>query len=84
MEGNKPKRQTFRRYPIGFFHIDIAEVQTAEGKLCLFVGIDRTSKFVVTQLVDKPDRKTAWEFLQHMLEAFAGMRLILSGPHHSD
>ena len=50
-------------------HIDIAEVQTAEGKLYLFVGIDRTSKFAVTQLVDKADRKTAWEFLQHMLEA---------------
>ena len=28
-------------------------VQTAEGKLYLFVGIDRTSKFAVTQLVDK-------------------------------
>ena len=50
-------------------HIDIAEAQTAEGKLYLFVGIDRTSKFAVTQLVEKADRKTAWEFLQHMLEA---------------
>ncbi|WCQ98680.1 hypothetical protein JHW48_12455 [Paracoccus aestuarii] len=83
VEGDKPKRQKFKRYPIGFFHIDIAEVQTAEGKLFLFVGIDRTSKFAVTQLVDKADRKTAWEFLQHMLEAFADMRLILSDPHHS-
>ena len=69
VEGDKPKRAKFKRYPIGFFHIDIAEVQTAEGKLYLFVGIDRTSKFAVTQLVDKADRKTAWEFLQHMLEA---------------
>ncbi len=69
VEGDKPKRQKFKRYPIGFFHIDIAEVQTAEGKLYLFVGIDRTSKFAVTQLVEKADRKTAWEFLQHMLEA---------------
>ena len=69
MEGDKPKRSKFKRYPIGFFHIDIAEVQTGEGKLYLFVGIDRTSKFAVTQLVDKADRKTAWEFLQHMLEA---------------
>lgn len=33
IEGDKPKRQRFKRYPIGFFHIDIAEVQTAEGKL---------------------------------------------------
>jgi Integrase core domain len=53
----------------GFFHIDIAEVQTAEGKLYLFVGIDRTSKFAVAQLVETADRKTAWEFLQHTLEA---------------
>lgn len=66
---DKPKRQRFKRYPIGFFHIDIAEVQTAEGKLCLFVGIDRTSKFTVTQLVEKADRKTAWEFLEHLLDA---------------
>ena len=67
--GDKPTRQKFKRYPIGFFHIDIAEVQTGEGKLYLFVGIDRTSKFAVTQLVDKADRKTAWEFLEHLLKA---------------
>ena len=67
--GDKPKRQKFKRYPIGFFHIDIAEMQTAEGKLYLFVGIDRTSKFAVTQVVEKADRRTAWEFLQHMLKA---------------
>ena len=53
VEGDKPKGQQFKRYPIGFFHIDIAQVQTVEGKLYLFVAIDRTSKFAVTQLVDK-------------------------------
>jgi hypothetical protein len=26
IEGDKPKRQRFKRYPIDFFHIDIAEV----------------------------------------------------------
>ena len=35
IEGDKPKRQRFKRYPIGFFHADIAEVQTAEGKALL-------------------------------------------------
>jgi hypothetical protein len=69
VEGDKPKRQRFKRYSLGFFHIDIAEVQTADGKLYLFVGIGRTSKFAVTQLVDKADRRTAWEFLEHLLEA---------------
>src|SRR6478752_7402105 len=45
VEGDKPAKKTFKSYPIGYFHIDIAEVQTAEGKLYLFVAIDRTSKF---------------------------------------
>jgi transposase InsO family protein len=69
MEGDKPKRQKFKRYPIGYFHIDIAEVQTAEGKLHLFVAIDRTSKFAVTRLFGKANRKTAWEFLEEVLAA---------------
>ena len=53
----------------GSIHIDIAEMQTVEGKLFLFVAIDRTSKFAVAQLVNTADRKTAWEFLQIYLEA---------------
>ena len=69
VDGDKQTRQRFKRYPIGFYHIDIAEVQTTEGKLYLFVAIDRTSKFAVTQLVETADRRTAWEFLQHVLEA---------------
>ena len=69
MDGEKPKRQKFKRYPIGYFHIDIAEVRTEEGKLYLFVAIDRTSKFSVAQLVEQANRKTAWEFLEHLLEA---------------
>ena len=39
------------------------------SKLYLFVGIDRASTFAVTQLVDKGDRQTAWEFLEHLLKA---------------
>ncbi len=35
VEGDKPTRRRFKRYPIGFFHIDIAELRTAEGKLSL-------------------------------------------------
>ena len=44
VEGDKPAKKKFKSYPIGYFHIDIAEVQTAEGKLYLFVAIDRTSQ----------------------------------------
>ncbi|ARW15351.1 RNA-directed DNA polymerase [Komagataeibacter europaeus] len=59
IEGDKPKRQRFRRYPIRFFNLDIAEVQTADGKSYLFVTMDRTSKFAVVQLADKATRRTA-------------------------
>jgi hypothetical protein len=48
--GEKPAKQPFKAYPIGYFHIDIAEVRTAEGKLHLFVAVDRTSKFAFAQL----------------------------------
>lgn len=35
IKGDKPTKKKFKSYPIGLFHIDIAEVQTAEGKLYL-------------------------------------------------
>ena len=38
VEGDKPKRQNFKRYPIGFFHIYIAEMQIVEGKRYLLVA----------------------------------------------
>jgi transposase-like protein len=69
VEGDKPQKKKFKSYPIGYFHIDIAEVQTAEGKLYMFVAIDRTSKFAFAQLVDKANRVTASAFLVALIEA---------------
>jgi transposase InsO family protein len=69
VEGDKPAKKAFKAYPIGFFHIDIAEVQTAEGKLYLFVAIDRTSKFAFVQLVEKANRVTASAFLTALVAA---------------
>ena len=69
IEGDKPAKQKFKSYPIGYFHIDLAEVQTAEGKLHLYVAIDRTSKFAFVQLVDKANRKTASAFLVALIRA---------------
>ena len=69
VDGDKPKRKKFKRYPIGYFHVDIAELHTAEGKLHLYVAIDRTSKFAFVQLVDKANRKTASAFLEALVAA---------------
>lgn len=60
---------TFKTYPIGYFHIDIAEVRTGEGKLYLYVAIDRTSKFAFVQVVRKTGRTSASAFLVALIEA---------------
>jgi hypothetical protein len=69
VEGSKPAKKKFKTYPIGFFHIDIAEVRTEEGKLHLFVAIDRTSKFAFVELHEKATTKVAAEFLRHLIAA---------------
>ena len=69
VEGDKPDKKKFKAYPIGFFHIDITEVQTAEGKLHLYVAVDRTSKFAFVQLVEKANRVTASAFLEALVAA---------------
>jgi len=69
VEGDKEPRRKFKTYPIGFFHVDIAEVQTAQGKLYLFVAIDRTSKFAVAQLVYKANMQAARAFLEALVAA---------------
>jgi hypothetical protein len=40
VEGEASAKRKFKAYPIGYFHIDIAEVRTAQGKLYLLVAID--------------------------------------------
>src|SRR5687768_3284293 len=46
-----------------------AEVQTGEGKLCLFVTIDRTSKFAFVRLVESAGKMEAAQFLRDLVEA---------------
>jgi IS30 family transposase len=69
IEGDKEPKKRFKSYPIGFFPIDIAEIQTAEGKLYLFVAIDRTSKFAFVQRVESANRVTTSAFLTALIAA---------------
>src|SRR4249920_3190759 len=69
VEGDKPDKRKFKTYPIGYFHIDIAEVRTAQGKLYLLVAIDRTSKFAFVELHEKVARSTAADFLRRLVAA---------------
>lgn len=62
-------KKKFKSYPVGYFHIDIAEVRTEDGKLYMFVAIDRTSKFVFVELYEKAGKMNAAKFLRHLLKA---------------
>ena len=62
-------KKKFKQYPIGYFHIDIAEVRTAEGKLYLYVAIDRTSKFAYAELHKSQTKMIAAEFLRNLIKA---------------
>ena len=65
----KPAKKRFKPYPIGYFHLDIAEVRTDEGKLHLFVAVDRTSKFAFAELHERATRSIAVAFLKRLLAA---------------
>jgi transposase InsO family protein len=69
VDGDLPDKRKFKAYPIGYFHIDIAEVCTEEGKLYLFVAIDRTAKFAFVALHEKADRPTTARFLKDLIPA---------------
>jgi transposase InsO family protein len=55
--------------PIGYFHIDLADVRTAEGKLNLFGAIDRTLKFARLRLENRAGKMEAAQFLRDLLQA---------------
>ena len=64
---SEPKKR-FKRYPIGYFHLDIAAIRTAEGKLYLFVAVDRTSKLAYAELHESQRRAIAVGFLIRLVK----------------
>jgi len=68
MEGTnkKSKKKQFKTYPIGYFHTDIAQLQTSQGKLYMFVAIDPTSKFALVELVSSATKTQAAAFLNKL------------------
>ena len=68
VDPNKPAKKKFKAYPIVYFHIDIAEVRTKEGKLYLFVAIARKSKLVYVELLEKRGKTQAAQFLRNLIK----------------
>jgi transposase InsO family protein len=69
VEGTKPAKRQLKPYPLGSCHLDIAEVQTAEGRLSLFVAIDRTRQCAVAERPAQATRRIAANFLRALIAA---------------
>lgn len=63
VEGEITAKRTFKTYPIGYFHIDLAEVRIEQGKLDMLVAIDRTSKLAFVELHETAKRIAAADFV---------------------
>jgi len=61
------KKATVKDYPLGYLHLDFAEVQTEEGNQYLVVAIDRTSELAFAELHPQATQAIAVVFLRRVL-----------------
>jgi transposase InsO family protein len=69
-EGSASKRGRFAETTIGYVHIDVCELRLAQGKLFLFLAIDRVSKFVHVAFFDANTKLNGAAFLRQVVAAF--------------
>ena len=64
------KRGKFANTTIGYIHIDISELRLAQGKLNMFLAIDRVSKFTYVEFRDDAGKMNGADFLRGAIAAF--------------
>lgn len=62
------KRKQFKEYRVGYFHIDICEVRTGEGKCYIYVAVDRACKYVYAEIHNSPTMTNARNFLDNLVK----------------
>jgi transposase-like protein len=69
-EEKASKRGRFADTTIGYVHIDVCELRLAEGKLFMFLAIDRVSKFTHVAFLDANTKLNGAAFLREAVQAF--------------
>jgi hypothetical protein len=64
VEETQERRKRFKTYEIGYVHIDSCELRHADGKLVMFLAIDRVSKFTYVQFHDSAGKMEGSAFLK--------------------
>jgi transposase-like protein len=68
-EGQKPEKKKFKEYDIGYVHVDIAQLATAEGKASLFVAVERKTRYAYAELYEKMNTENTVQFLKNFIAA---------------
>ena len=69
-EENASKRGRFAETTIGYVHVDVCELRLAEGRLFMFLAIDRVSKFAHVAFFDAANKMNGAAFLREVVVAF--------------
>src|SRR5919112_1985338 len=69
-EEKASKRQRFAETAIGYVHVDLCELRLAEGKLSMFLAIDRVSKFVHVAFFEAATKKNGAAFPREVVAAY--------------
>ena len=69
IDGDKPKKQRFASYAIGYVHIDIAEFSTPRAGLGCSSPLTAEAKFAFVRLVESAGKMEAAQFLCDFIEA---------------
>ena len=78
-EEKASKRKRFAETRIGYVHIDVCELRLAQGKLFMFLAIDRVSKFAHVAFLDANTKAE-----RRRLPARGGRGLPLPPAHRAD
>lgn len=74
VEETQAQRKRFKTYEIGYVHIDSCELRHADGKLVMFLAIDRVSKFTYVEFHDCAGKMEGAAFLKAVVEVFPQRR----------
>ena len=70
VDETKTKRGRFAETTIGYLHIDSCELRHADGKIHMFLAIDRVAKFTFVAFYENAGTMNGAAFLRGVVEAF--------------
>ncbi len=74
VEESKTQRKRFKTYEIGYVHIDSCELRHADGRLVMFLAIDRVSKFTYVEFHECAGKMEGAAFLRAVIDPIASDR----------